>query len=38
MKEMLNIALPKGRLGEKAYQLLKTAATNVLPLKIPAES
>ena len=25
MKEMLNIALPKGRLGEKAYQLLKNS-------------
>ena len=25
MKEMLNIALPKGRLGEKAYTLLKNA-------------
>ncbi len=25
MKEMLNIALPKGRLGEKAYNLMKTA-------------
>lgn len=25
MKEMINIALPKGRLGEKAYNLLKNA-------------
>ena len=25
MKEFINIALPKGRLGEKAYQLLKNS-------------
>ena len=25
MKDMLNIALPKGRLGEKAYQMLKNS-------------
>lgn len=25
MKDMINIALPKGRLGEKAYQLLKNS-------------
>ena len=25
MKDMINIALPKGRLGEKAYKLLKNS-------------
>ena len=25
MKEMINIALPKGRLGEKAYNMLKNS-------------
>ena len=25
MKDMINIALPKGRLGEKAYRMLKNS-------------
>lgn len=28
---MLNVALPKGRLGDKVYRLFKVAATTVPP-------
>ena len=32
MSEMLNIALPKGRLGEKVYDMFEKAGFACLPL------
>ncbi|MDQ9748340.1 ATP phosphoribosyltransferase, partial [Acinetobacter baumannii] len=36
MKQWINIALPKGRLGEKAYAMLKASGYGCPSLEVPS--